>query len=63
MGYPVSDFRKGGKAAQWKDEEMAEIVFGQGQKQFVNDHKDAPFFSLLRITSTTRTRVPNERFM
>ena len=41
---PRIGFQKGGKAAQWKDEEMAELFLNKA-KQFVNDHKDAPFLS------------------
>ena len=51
---PRIGFQKGGKAAQWKDEEMAELFLDKA-KQFVNDHKKCSFLSLLRITSATRS--------
>ena len=60
-GVPRIGFQKGGKAAQWKDEEMAELFLNKA-KQFVNDHKDAPFFLYYGLHQPHVPRVPNERF-
>lgn len=59
-GVPRIGFQKGGKAAQWKDEEMAELFLNKA-KQFVNDHKDAPFFLYYGLHQPHVPRVPNER--
>ena len=61
-GVPRIGFQKGGKAAQWKDEEMAELFLDKA-KQFVNDHKDAPFFLYYGLHQPHVPRVPNERFV
>lgn len=61
-GVPRIGFQKGGKAAQWKDEEMAELFLNKA-KQFVNDHKDAPFFLYYGLHQPHVPRVPNERFV
>ena len=42
-GVPRIGFQKGGKAAQWRDEDMAQL-FLQKAKQFVVDNKERPFF-------------------
>ena len=42
-GVPRIGFQKGGKAAQWKDEEMAGLFLDKA-RQFVDDNKDKPFF-------------------
>ena len=60
-GVPRIGFQKGGKAAQWKDEEMAELFLDKA-KQFVNDHKNAPFFLYYGLHQPHVPRVPNERF-
>ena len=54
-------FQKGGKAAQWRDEDMAEL-FLQKAKQFVVDNKDRPFFLYYGLHQPHVPRVPNERF-
>ena len=61
-GVPRIGFQKGGKAAQWKDEEMAELFLDKA-KQFVYDHKDAPFFLYYGLHQPHVPRVPNERFV
>ena len=52
-GVPRIGFQKGGKAAQWKDEEMAGLFLDKA-RQFVDDNKDKPS-SLLRTSPTACT--------
>jgi len=61
-GVPRIGFQKGGKAAQWKDEEMAELFLNKA-KQFVSDNKDRPFFLYYGLHQPHVPRVPNERFV
>ena len=60
-GVPRIGFQKGGKKAQWKDEEMAEL-FLQKAVQFMRDHRDGPFFLYYGLHQPHVPRVPNERF-
>lgn len=60
-GVPRIGYQKGGKAAQWKDEEMAEL-FLEKAKQFVADNKEHPFFLYYGLHQPHVPRVPNERF-
>lgn len=49
-GVPRIGFQKGGKAAQWRDEDMAQL-FLQKAKQFVVDNKERPFFFIMACIS------------
>ena len=60
-GVPRIGFQKGGKAAQWKDEEMAELFLNKA-KQFVNINKEKSFFLYYGLHQPHVPRVPNERF-
>ena len=60
-GVPRIGFQKGGKAAQWRDEDMAEL-FLEKAKGFVKDNKDKPFFLYYGLHQPHVPRVPNERF-
>ena len=60
-GVPRIGFQKGGKAAQWRDEDMAEL-FLEKAKRFVKDHKDRPFFLYYGLHQPHVPRVPSERF-
>lgn len=60
-GVPRIGFQTGGKAAQWKDEEMAEL-FLQKAKTFVRENKTQPFFLYYGLHQPHVPRVPNERF-
>lgn len=60
-GVPRIGFQKGGKSAQWKDEEMAEL-FLEKAKKFVRENKDKPFFLYYGLHQPHVPRVPNERF-
>jgi arylsulfatase A-like enzyme len=55
-------FMKGGKAALWTDETMAE-VFVNKAKQFIAEHKDQPFFMYYGLHQPHVPRVPNEKFV
>lgn len=61
-GVPRIGFQTGGKKAQWKDEDMAEL-FLEKAKSFLNDHKDQPFFLYYGLHQPHVPRVPNERFL
>ena len=61
-GVPRIGFQKGGKAAQWKDEEMAELFLNKA-KQFVNINKEKSFFLYYGLHQPHVPRVPNERFV
>ena len=61
-GVPRIGFQKGGKAAQWRDEDMAELFLDKA-KQFVAEHKDRPFFLYYGLHQPHVPRVPNERFV
>ena len=61
-GVPRIGFQKGGKAVQWRDEDMAQL-FLQKAKQFVVDNKERPFFLYYGLHQPHVPRVPNERFI
>lgn len=61
-GVPRIGFQKGGKSAQWKDEDMAEL-FLEKAKGFVRENKDKPFFLYYGLHQPHVPRVPNERFV
>ena len=61
-GVPRIGFQTGGKAAQWKDEDMAELFLNKA-KAFLNDNKDKPFFLYYGLHQPHVPRVPNERFV
>lgn len=61
-GVPRIGFQKGGKAAQWKDEEMAELFLRKAE-QFVEENQDRPFFLYYGLHQPHVPRVPNEKFI
>ena len=61
-GVPRIGFQKGGKAAQWRDEDMAEL-FLEKAKGFMRENKDKPFFLYYGLHQPHVPRVPNERFV
>lgn len=60
-GVPRIGFQKGGKAAQWKDEDMAEL-FLEKAKGFMQANKDKPFFLYYGLHQPHVPRVPNQKF-
>ena len=55
-------FMKGGKAALWKDEEMADTFTREGLT-FLDQHKARPFFLYLATHDVHVPRVPHPRFV
>ncbi|MEO6916117.1 MAG: arylsulfatase [Chitinophagaceae bacterium] len=51
----------GGKAALWKDEEMADVLIGK-VKSFITENKNDPFFLYFSFTDIHVPRDPNPRF-
>lgn len=60
-GVPRIGFQTGGRKAQWKDEDMAEL-FLEKAKGFLRENKDKPFFLYYGLHQPHVPRVPNERF-
>ncbi len=54
-------FMTGGKAALWKDEDMADVFTGKAV-DFIEQHKDGPFFLYFATHDPHVPRVPNQRF-
>lgn len=52
----------GGKAARWKDEDMADI-FTQKALQFIEKNQKAPFFLYLATHDVHVPRIPHPRFV
>lgn len=60
-GVPRIGFQTGGKKAQWRDEDMAELFLDKA-KGFLNDNKNKRFFLYYGLHQPHVPRVPNERF-
>jgi len=54
-------FMSGGKAARWVDEDMADVIAAKAT-QFIEDHKDEPFFLFFNTHDIHVPRVPHARF-
>lgn len=61
-GVPRIGFQKGGKTAQWKDEDMAALFLDKA-KVFLNENKDKPFFLYYGLHQPHVPRVPNPEFV
>jgi arylsulfatase A-like enzyme len=55
-------YMTGGKAALWKDEEMADVFTGKAV-EFIETHKDAPFFLYFATHDPHVPRLPHPRFV
>ncbi len=55
-------YMTGGKAALWKDEDMAD-VFTSNAVSFIESHKDQPFFLYFATHDPHVPRVPHPRFV
>lgn len=55
-------YMKGGEAALWKDEDLAETFLDKA-KEYVTEHKDEPFFLFYAVHQPHVPRVPNPRFV
>ncbi|MFH6602563.1 arylsulfatase [Maribacter algicola] len=61
-GIPRIGFMKGGEAAKWVDEDMADYFLTEAQ-QYVRQHKSAPFFLYYALQQPHVPRTPHPRFV
>lgn len=61
-GIPRIGFQRGGVAARWVDEDMADYYSGVA-KNFLNENKDKPFFMYFGLHQPHVPRTPNARFV
>ncbi len=61
-GIPRIGFMKGGKAAQWKDEDMMDTFLEKAQL-YVKQHADQPFFLYYAMQQPHVPRTPHPRFV
>lgn len=61
-GIPRIGFMKGGEAAKWIDEDMADYFLANAQ-EYVKKHKDAPFFLYYALQQPHVPRTPHPRFV
>ena len=61
-GIPRIGFMKGGEAAKWVDEDMADYFLAKAQ-QYVKLHKDEPFFLYYALQQPHVPRTPHARFV
>jgi arylsulfatase A-like enzyme len=55
-------YQRGGKSALWVDEDLAD-VFTNKAKEYINEHKDAPFFLYFALHQPHVPRTPHGRFV
>lgn len=60
-GVPRIGYMKGGKSALWRDEDMADYFVGK-VKDYIQEHKDSPFFLYYGLHEPHVPRLPHERF-
>ncbi|MEZ5103494.1 MAG: arylsulfatase [Draconibacterium sp.] len=61
-GIPRIGFQKGGKAAMWVDEDMADDFLGKAQ-EYIKKQKNNPFFLYYALHQPHVPRTPNARFV
>jgi len=61
-GIPRIGFMKGGEAAKWVDEDMADYFLADAKK-YVKKHKDEPFFLYYALQQPHVPRTPHARFV
>ncbi|WP_298531633.1 arylsulfatase [uncultured Algibacter sp.] len=61
-GIPRIGYMKGGEAAKWKDEDMADH-FLKGAQNYVKQHKSEPFFLYYAMQQPHVPRTPHPRFV
>ncbi|MCK4922255.1 MAG: arylsulfatase [Bacteroidales bacterium] len=61
-GIPRIGFMKGGKLAQWVDEDMADYFLALAQ-DYIKTHKDEPFFLYYALQQPHVPRTPHPRFV
>ncbi|MBX2821981.1 MAG: arylsulfatase [Rhodothermaceae bacterium] len=55
-------YMKGGTAARWVDEDMADVITEKAV-QFIDKHKESPFFLFFSLHDIHVPRVPHPRFV
>ena len=55
-------YMKGGEKALWVDEEFPNVLKGRAN-QFINEHKDKPFFLFFSYHDIHVPRLPNKKFV
>lgn len=60
-GIPRIGFMKGGQAARWVDEDMADTFLTEA-REFVTDHQEGPFFLYYALQQPHVPRTPHARF-
>lgn len=60
-GIPRIGAQEGGRAATWKDEEIADVIAAKGV-DFIERHQDGPFFLYLNTHDIHVPRAPHPRF-
>ncbi|MGX1929617.1 sulfatase family protein [Flagellimonas sp. 2504JD4-2] len=55
-------FMKGGEAAKWIDEDMADTFLAEAQR-YVKEHKNKPFFLYYALQQPHVPRTPHQRFV
>ncbi|MGA9639244.1 MAG: arylsulfatase [Flavobacterium sp.] len=61
-GIPRIGFMKGGKAAKWKDEDMADTFLAEA-KNYIGNHAKNPFFLYYALQQPHVPRTPSPRFV
>ncbi len=61
-GIPRIGYVKGGKSANWVDEDMADYFLLKAQN-YVKEHKSQPFFLYYAMNQPHVPRTPNQRFV
>lgn len=61
-GIPRIGYMKGGKNAEWVDEDMADTFLKEAQ-QYVKGHKNEPFFLYYAMQQPHVPRTPHQRFV
>jgi arylsulfatase A-like enzyme len=61
-GIPRIGYMKGGKAALWEDERLAEVFLGKAEA-FIDAHRQQPFFLYYALHEPHVPRVPAARFV
>ena len=61
-GIPRLGYMKGGKAAEWVDEDMADYFVGE-VAAFITENKDEPFFLYYGLHQPHVPRAPHSRFV
>jgi arylsulfatase A-like enzyme len=61
-GIPRIGKQTGGKAALWKDDEISTVIAAKS-REFIERHKDQPFFLEVATHNIHVPRVPNQKFV